>query len=102
MTGRVWYWTCGLLTGIFIGIIAELWFPSNQGTTVVMGIPCQATVSREPEPVVAVPVIPEWRRPLEPQPSTVQPVKAEAHGEISCHKEWFRFAGAMHWRCRYY
>ena len=36
-----------------------------------------------------------WRRPLEPQPSWVDP------GPV-CHKDWFKLRGVMHWRCRYW
>jgi hypothetical protein len=36
-----------------------------------------------------------WRRPLEPQPSWVDP------GPV-CHKDWFKLRGMMHWRCRYW
>ena len=36
-----------------------------------------------------------WRRPLEPQPSWVDP------GPV-CHKDWFKLKGVMHWRCRYW
>jgi hypothetical protein len=52
----------------------------------------ESSPSSEDEPMT---VEQPWRRPLEPQPSWVDP------GPV-CHKDWFKLRGVMHWRCRYW
>jgi hypothetical protein len=52
----------------------------------------ESSQSSEDEPMT---VEQPWRRPLEPQPSSVDP------GPV-CHKDWFKLKGVMHWRCRYW